>query len=148
MALARQAIQARYSKLKFAGFPKNPPRLSSFPDNGWVYDFCQVGSEPVIGWGVFFIKEDADWIEKYEPVVSIFEGVYVAIEFPSPVSRPKPETFAEWHLPAQHEAGEEFEALKLCSFETVKGDFATNFPAWVADQFGEARQLISATRKS
>jgi hypothetical protein len=145
MTLARQAILTTYPKLKFNGWPTKPPTLSSSSEAGWLFDYCRVGKEPFISWGIFFISEDADWIDQYDPKISTFEGVYINVEFLSAVSRPEPGSFAGWHFPTEHERGQIFEAYKLCSFETVKGDFTTNFPTWVSDQFGEARQLISAT---
>jgi hypothetical protein len=107
--------------------------------SGWLSDWCQIGSGPYIGWGIFFVREDSDEWSEYEPPISVFEGAYVNIDFPSPVEPPKEGGFEHWHFPTwKHEKGEDFEVYNLVSLNDLEGDFTTAFSTWVADHFDEA----------
>lgn len=146
MDAARQAVLARFSRLKLKGFPNNPPRFYSTTASGWLFDLCQPGAGPSVGWGIFFVREDSEEWHDYEPPVSVFEGVYVNIDFPSAVARPKDEAYECWHFPTwKHERGQGFEVYRVAPIADMKGDFSVSFSNWVADRFEEALRLISAT---
>ena len=56
-------------------------------------------------------------------------------------------TFVSWHFPMfEFEEGDEpFKVYRLAAFSEITGDFSSAFPKCVADNFGEAQNLIAAT---
>ena len=113
----------------------------SSTDEGWLYDYYDVGDGCIISWGFFFFKEDLDWIKQYEPSVSIFEGIFIYIERASPVKRPRAKSFGSWHFPLQVDNDDNFAAFNLSPFRTDSGDSSLRFANWVVDRFGGALQL-------
>jgi hypothetical protein len=145
LTIARKEVYSRFSKLDLRGFPNQPPRLESWPTSGWISDWCQPANSPSVGWGIYFVREDSDEWNEYEPLVAVFEGAYVNVEFSNPVQRPKTRGFEHWHFPTwKHEKGEPFEVYIVVPLSELAGDFSTSFSTWVSDQFDNALKLIAA----